>query len=865
MTHIYPAAERLCPEVDLSTCDREPIHQLGGIQPFGFLIVFSADWRALRVSANVAAYVGREPGELLGRPVHDIFAREAIHSLRNRLVQLHDHDAVERVFGVALLANDPARLFDCAVHHRGATVVVEAEPSASMDPSSTGTLIRSMISRLEGAADMPAFLRLGARQVHALTGFDRVMVYRFGHDGAGEVAAEVVRGDGDSYLGLRYPASDIPRQARELYVRTPFRIIADVEAAPVPVVPVRDETGEPLDLSLSVLRAVSGIHVQYLKNMGVAASLSISIVVDGKLWGLFACHHPTPRRPSFAERTIAELFGQLFALRLEARERQAAEMFETAARAVGDRMLATIAGDAGLLDNPEWIARTIGAILPCDGVGIWLDGRIARSGRAPPAVALPAIIRELDRMAGGTVFATDHLAGHVPDAADYVGDAAGMLAIPISRQPRDYVLLFRQEKLRSVVWAGDPRKPVQAGPGGGSLTPRASFAAWREEVRGRSDPFTDNERRVADTLRTALIEIVLKLTETAEGDRLRATQRQELLIAELNHRVRNILALIRGLVSRSRRPDMPLADYVATLDGRIEALARAHDQITEDKWSAARLRMLFETEASIYSGDVGESVIVVGEEVMLEPTAFSTMALVVHELMTNSIKYGALGAGGRVLVDWIVTPDGGMTIEWRERGGPVVELPTRQGFGTTIIRRSVPYDLGGSAEVFFDPQGLEVRLMLPAAHVRRLPREQPTGEAIMVRPAVTESADLSSLLVDRSVILVEDSLIIALDAEDLLTRLGAARVAIAASVGSAMEELARARPDLAVLDVNLGEDTSFPVADYLRSLDVPFIFATGYGNQLDVPHAHRGVTILQKPYTLAGLRGALAELIDQSA
>src|SRR5262249_4980448 len=152
------------------------------------------------------------------------------------------------------------------------------------------------------------YFRVGARQLRALTGFDRVMVYRFANDGSGEVVGEAAAEGIGSFLGLHYPSSDIPQQARQLYLRTPFRIIADIEAEPVPILPKRDETGEPIDLSLSVLRSVSRIHIEYLRNMGVAASLSVSIIVEGRLWGLFACHHYSPRCPSFEKRTLAELF-----------------------------------------------------------------------------------------------------------------------------------------------------------------------------------------------------------------------------------------------------------------------------------------------------------------------------------------------------------------------------------------------------------------------------------------------------------------------------------------------------------------------------------------------------------------------------
>ena len=221
---------------------------------------------------------------------------------------------MERAFGLPLLPGNRDRCFDCAVHLAGPLIVIEAEPAADRPHTDAASLIRSMMTRLDAAADLPVYLREGARQVRALTGFDRVMVYRFDRDGSGHVAAEAARGGIGTFLELRYPASDIPKQARELYLRTPFRVIADVDGETVPIVPARDEAGAPLDLSLSVLRSVSPIHLEYLRNMGVRASLSISIIVGGKLWGLFACHHYAgPRCPSFDRRTVAELFGQMFA------------------------------------------------------------------------------------------------------------------------------------------------------------------------------------------------------------------------------------------------------------------------------------------------------------------------------------------------------------------------------------------------------------------------------------------------------------------------------------------------------------------------------------------------------------------------
>ena len=847
-------------DVDLTNCDREPIHQLGAIQPFGFLIALSADWLIQRVSTNIGSFTGTGAEDMLGTPLSDYVSAETLHAIRNRLTLLRGPDAVERLFGLKLKAGGPA--YDFALHMTDGTIVLEGEPSAETPDTDTASTIRAMMSRLDTTDDLPAFLREGARQVRALTGFDRVMVYQFDRDGSGTVQAEAVRAGIGSFHGLRYPASDIPKQARLLYMRTPFRIITDVDAQPVGIMPERDETGEALDLSLSVLRSVSPIHIEYLKNMGVGASMSISIIVEGKLWGLFACHHYEARRPDFERRSIAELFGQMFALKLESREREALARYEIEARAASDRILAGVAGDSTLLDNPDWLASMLEKTVPCDGIAISIDGKVATSGLTPPASFIPTVTRRLNAMTSGRIYATDHLGGLLAQASDYADRGSGMLAIPISRKPRDYVLLFRAEKVRTVTWGGDPHKPASYGPNGARLTPRKSFEAWVEEVRGRSEPFTEAEMRVAEMLRASLIEVVLRLSDDAQAERQRASERQELLIAELNHRVRNILSLIRGLVRQSRDAGTDLADYIKLLEGRIESLARAHDQITQDTWSPAPLRRLIETEAAAYLAGKANRVKVEGPQILLHPHAFSTLALVIHELMTNSAKYGALSDSGMLTITLKTDDEGDCHIHWRERGGPAVQPPTRQGFGTTIIERSIPYDLGGQAHVRFPLTGLEADFCIPARYVAASieetspERAQPVS-TLAERPDAVADANLSG-----PVLLVEDSLIIAMDAEDILLKLGAERVSIAAGVASALAEIEQTDFQLAVLDVNLGNETSMPVADALRDKGVPFLFATGYGEQFKAPDEHAGARILQKPYTSTNMDRVIAEVLQ---
>ncbi len=846
------------PPVDLTNCDREPIHVLGAIQPIGFLIALTADWMVARASANLADYLGQSPSDAIGRPLGDLFLPGAIHDLRNRTALLRGPDAIERLFGVQLIAGETR--FDVALHMSGGNVVIEAEPSSGEMGDITG-MVRSMIARLDQCGDLPAFFKEGARQVRALIGFDRVMVYRFAPDGSGEVVAEACKPGIGRFLGLHYPASDIPAQARILYTRNLLRVIADVNAVPVPVEPRLDPAGEPLDLSLSLLRSVSPIHIEYLKNMGVDASLSISILVEGRLWGLFACHHYSPRCPGFERRSVTELFSQMFSMRLESRERQQTVEFERRARDISDQLLGAVASDETLLRDPDWLADILTHAIPADGVGVWLAGNYAFSGVTPPTEDFRRIVRALNATAAGKVYATDRIATLIPDAEKFADSTAGLLAIPISRSPRDYVVLFRSELVRSVRWAGDPHKPVDYGPNGPRLTPRESFAEWKELVRGRSQPFTPSELRVAETLRATLIEVVLRLADEASAERQQASARQELLIAELNHRVRNILGLIRGLIRQSQPSDDAVKDFVRVVDGRIHALARAHNQITEDHWGPASLQALIDAEAAAFIED-GERLIGDGEPVLLNPQAYSTMALILHELVTNSTKYGSLSVpDGTVHLGWTRNGRGDLEIKWRDIGGPPVRQPSRKGFGTTIIERSIPYDLGGEAKIRYEKSGFQADFCIPARHVSQ-PRGA-GGPAIRFPRAPHGHHELmpTDLLNGQRLLLVEDSLIIALDAEDIVNRLGADDVATAASVDAALDLIAAAPPTVAILDINLGSGTSFPIADALLDRDVPFMFATGYGEQAQFPDQHRGRPVVQKPYTIENVARALAEML----
>ena len=368
-------------EVDLTSCDREPIHQLGHIQSFGAMLVVSSDNFIAHHSANAAEFLGLE-AIARGDSLDSILPELTLETIRDAAKWLVEPDDTERVFSIAVLGGGRNR-FDCSIHRTAGLLVLEFERHDTAGFGNHVASIRPMVNRLEGIDGVENICQAAAKRLKALLEFDRVMVYRFHPDGSGEVIAEARESAVDSYSGLRYPKSDIPQQARGLYLRNRLRIIADVNDTPVPVVPGQRLDGDPIDLSLSTLRSVSPIHIEYLRNMGVRASLSISIIVRGRLWGLFACHHYQPRALPFSNRTAAEVFSQLFSLTLDRALHDSGEARRALGQNLHERVMTRLAAGANLRETLEQIGQSIGDSIPHDGASIFIDGDYRASGHAP--------------------------------------------------------------------------------------------------------------------------------------------------------------------------------------------------------------------------------------------------------------------------------------------------------------------------------------------------------------------------------------------------------------------------------------------------------------------------------------------------
>jgi light-regulated signal transduction histidine kinase (bacteriophytochrome) len=836
--------------VDLTNCDREAIHLLGRVQSYGALVAVSADWIVQHASENLVEVLGTSARDALGQPLTELLDDDALQLIRRRLRGLETGPVSTRIFALRL----HERAFDVSVHQSGRHLIFEFEPSETRPQGDALSRTYPMIQQVRDAASFDNMCQEAARAVQALSGFDSVMVYRFAADHSGEVVAEAKVDAGPSYLGLRFPASDIPKQARALYKRSLLRLIADVADEGSPIVPDHSPEGEPLDLSLAVTRAVSPIHIEYLKNMGVKASMSVSIIKDGELWGMFACHNRTPRYVSFETRTTIELFAHLFSYELVRVTEQARTKAQKRTQDLHSKLLMKMANGTELSQSLKVLSDELENVIDHDGVALISDGNVDAWGMTPSEEELEELARYLNTTDVTQIFATRELGASFSDARNYAQRCAGIMAIPISRTPRDYLIFCRREVLRTVSWAGNPEKPATLGPNGVRLTPRKSFEAWRKTMHGQSAAWTPDDLRTADHLRTLLLEIFLRLSDQTAAERERAHERQELLIAELNHRVRNILNLMRGLVSQSSQDDLSVADFAKSLDARIHSLARAHDQLTRQDWAPVALSELLSHEFAAYLGDQSERVRIAGPDVLLASEAYTGLALVVHEMVTNSVKYGALsGKTGLVDVKLARSASGALTIDWQESGGPAVQPPERRGFGSAIIERSIPFELGGEAEIDYPETGVVARFLIPERHLT----DPGSVVSLQSHRAPTESA--APGLSGRALV-VEDSMIVAMDASDILSDFGATEVEVAGNVKQALDLLDRESFETVLLDVNLGKEQSIPVAARLAELGIPFVLTTGYSENGRLREDYPDCVIVQKPFSNETIGAALVEL-----
>ncbi|WP_029618151.1 HWE histidine kinase domain-containing protein [Pseudorhizobium marinum] len=838
--------------VDLSNCDREPIHVPGSIQPHGCLIACDPSGTSvLRHSANAPAML-EIPEDLNGQRLDEVLGGEVAHTLRNAIATSSDPARPALRHNVLLPCG---QRFDVSIHVFDGNAILEFEPVMG-DTDQPLEVARMLISRVRNIGTVDQLVERSTRLIHALLGYDRVMIYRFEKDGAGKVISEHKRRDLESFKGQYFPASDIPKQARILYLKNTIRVISNADNTRVNILPELDEAGHPLDLSFAHLRSVSPVHCEYLRNMGVSASMSISIIVDGELWGLIACHHYSPKSLSMPQRIAAETFGEFFSLHLSALRQKEVGEKSREVRVALDRFLQVASHQADIRALFRASLDEFRAMLPSDGVGLWLGGVWTAIGATPRQDEAAVLAEMLAEISAGKVWQSHKLSADLPDPVRPPEGICGVVAVPLSQRSRDYLFFFRREVVQTLNWAGNPDKSYSVGPLGDRLTPRKSFALWKETVRDQAQPWSEADMEVADAIRSVLVEIVLHHNELIADERGKADVRQRMLNEELNHRVKNILSVIKSLIGSPTETQQDLESYVESLKGRVQALSLAHDQIVRSG-DGGMLRELLQAELRPYqTGD--RDILLQGPPVWLDARSFSVMALVLHEMATNAAKYGGLSvSGGNLSVRWCRGETDDCEIWWSESGGPAVTAPVRKGFGSVLIGRSVSYELGGRSQIDYHEGGLQGYFCIPPRHI------QAGGDDDEIQSVEAEADDETFARPDFSeveLLLVEDQMLIAADVETILADHGFDRVTTAPSAAEALRHLERYTPHIAILDVNLGNGTSMPVAQELLRREIPFVFATGYSDRSIIPE-NLDVPVLRKPYETSALIHALGKIL----
>ena len=716
------------PEVDLTNCDREPIHVIGHIQPHGVLLALDPDNLIVQASESSEAFFGIAAESLLGRSFFDLAPGASL--TREGIEDDPTHLGVYEVNG-----RGP---FHLVAHVHDGVPIVEAEPVEPGEEQDYGSVPRKLLKSLQAAEGRQAFYDAVVREARALTGFDRVMLYRFSEDGSGVVVAEDAEPHLEPFLGLNYPASDIPVQARRLFALNTVRLYPDVDYIPSPLVS-REE--RPLDMTYCALRGVSSMHTQYLRNMGVRASMALAITRGEELWGLVALHHYAPRILPFPLRASCELLAGIASMQVLGKEASEDRDERERQRGVLDRLTGQIGNTPQLPATLAEGEETILDLIDAAGAALVLSDEVRLLGETPGEDEVRRIVERLNESQTDPVWARDERANENPEAV-------GILSAQVSRAAEIYLLWFRPETRRTVRWAGDPNKPVEATEEGDRLSPRRSFAAWQQTVAGRSRPWRPHEVATAERLRLALVEALVRRTDAILELNAELQRRNEDLDTFAHVAAHDLKEPLRGIRNfaqfleedHGERIDDGGKAQIATiirLSGRMETLLDSllrFARLTREELGTSRCDLatvVAEAQALVASAVTrtnGRIVIrdplpeVAGDEHLLTEAFVNlfTNALKYNQSTTPEIVVGARQEEGRVVVS---VQDNGIGIPERHQGA-VFTLFKRlhakdafgggTGMGLTIVKRAVER-LGGSVRVESSPgQGCTFFLDLPA-------------------------------------------------------------------------------------------------------------------------------------------------------
>jgi light-regulated signal transduction histidine kinase (bacteriophytochrome) len=812
----------------LDECNSEPIQTPGRIQGYGAVIAFHLDSLIVSYcSLNIDAYFQEELKTILGNSVKSIFNSKEFHQIAN--VASHRSTYLKREHVLMTTLNNQE--VDISLFRTDDYVVLEiipiTQPKSSIEI--TGNL-KWVLDHIRSRETVREILNISVNALKKITDFDRVKVYRFHPDHSGEVVAEVNNGRMDSYLGLRFPASDIPPIARELFLKIPIRHLYDTSCEGVAMVKAAG-VSTPLNLSLGILRGNSPIHNQYLKNMGVASTLTLPIIIHDKLWGLFSLHHQRKKILTSEVAYTAELIGQLASMVLE-------QTIEKAALKKIRELELEGKGFITLNQSPHYLKKFWSAykeklqeLVRCDGVAYQIDQKILMHGDCPIKKGVISLSKNLD-------FREEEIF-HFTDLSEITTEnlkkTRGALILRINDQnPKIYIYFFRNDIEQEIKWAGDPKKDLVIEKNKVRLHPRSSFNHFKQLSKGKSELW--------DSEVLTLAEIALAIFKKAVKSEKATSNRLKIIVHELNHRLRNILTLVRSISRQTAKEVESIDHYVDSLEHRILALAQANNLLTKSSYNSVDLKALLVSVIPSLCNHP-DAITYNGPDVKLGSNIIPIMVLIIHELTTNAVKYGSLSIKqGELEISWNIGREY-LCIVWKELGGPMVSPPKKKGFGTTIIANAISYEFGGTSTIDFQKQGLQVTLKIP----NHLIGENETSN--FVAEQIQEVSTVIKL--DKSkkinVLILEDDYINAEDIKSTVASFKVNQINLFSNQKEALESLEKMEYHLVFLDVNLKQETSIEVANYCEEIGVPFYYLTGYGKSFLSEGTFPNAPVLLKP------------------
>ncbi len=563
------------PVLELTNCEREPIQWPGFIQSHGYLLVLDPiTFTVWQASENTDLLTGLSIEDRIGKSVDNISIGDLSGSILQELLKVAMRNSTPEAFNPYSVTIN-GQLWYVLLHKHDGALIVELEPKEATRGGlslSMTTLLTQTMSDVQRSTTLTELMEKTVQKVKAVTGFDRVMIYRFGEDWNGEVIAEAREEELEPFLGLFYPASDIPKQARELYKINLVRNIVDVNEPRVPIYPINYATyNRPLDLTHTGLRAVSPIHIEYLQNMGVRSSMSISLMYRGELWGLISCHHYSgPRFIDYATRQSVKLVSQILSTALEIRQNDEDAAFSRQLhdheQTLYQQMLTDWDIVQGLTKHP------INALdqNTATGMALLFEGALHTLGDTPTENDIMSLIEWLKATTSEVVFQTNQLPNLYTPAELFREKAAGVLMLVLSREMNEYLLWFKPEQIHSVSWGGNPEKPVEVSNGGEvRLSPRKSFEKWSQLVRNKAVPWQQVEVATALKLREDLLQLVARKANQIRvlNEQLRlAYEELEAFSYTVSHDLRAPLSSIKSY------SEIYLEDYGLQMDDEAKAI-----------------------------------------------------------------------------------------------------------------------------------------------------------------------------------------------------------------------------------------------------------------------------------------------------